>query len=53
MDRDIQKVIGAIIVWVAVMIGTKVMKKIQPEDKVYPVWAVMIGIIFTIVVIVL
>ena len=34
-------------VYVAGMIGIKIMKKIQPEDKIYPVWVAFVCIIVT------
>ncbi len=53
MDRGIQKIIAAIIVWTVVIIETKKMKKIQTEDKTYQILDVMIGIISTVVLIAL
>lgn len=52
MDINTQKVIGGIIVWLAVVIGIYIMKIEKPTDSVYPVWAVIVGIIFTVVVVV-
>ena len=34
-------------VWIIAIIGIFIMKKIQPSDKVYPVWVVIICIILT------
>lgn len=34
-------------VWIIAIIGILIMKKIQPSDKVYPVWVVIICIILT------
>lgn len=36
-------VLGAVCVWV--------MKKVAPEDKVYPIWALLIVFLFSLVVI--
>ncbi len=43
-------VIMVITVWVIAIIGIRVMKKIQPNGRIYPVWAVMICVLLTIVV---
>lgn len=41
-------VIGIVVlVWIVAFVGIRVMKKIQPNDKIYPVWAVIIAILFT------
>lgn len=36
-----------LIVYVVAIIGTVVMKKIQPENKWYPWWAAFICVLFT------
>ena len=43
-------VIMVITVWTVAIIGIRVMKKIQPNDRIYPVWAVIICVLLTIVV---
>lgn len=43
-------VIMVITVWAVAIIGIRVMKKIQPNGRIYPVWAVMICVLLTIVV---
>lgn len=43
-------VIMVITVWAVAIIGIRVMKKIQPNDRIYPAWAVMICVLLTIVV---
>lgn len=35
------------LVYIAGIIGFFVMKKIQPEDKIYPIWVVFVCILFT------
>ena len=35
------------IVWIVAVVGICIMKKLQPDDKIYPVWAVMICILLT------
>lgn len=35
------------IVYIIAIVGIVVMKKIQPEDKIYPVWAVFVCIVLT------
>ncbi len=35
------------IVWIVAIVGICIMKKLQPRDKIYPVWAVMICILLT------
>lgn len=36
-----------LIVWIVAVAGICIMKKIQPDDRIYPVWAVMICILLT------
>ena len=36
------------LVWVVAFIGIYIMKKLQPDDRIYPVWAVMVCILLTI-----
>lgn len=38
-----------LIVWSAIVIGIFVMKKIEPRNKVYPVYAILVGILYTII----
>lgn len=41
-------VVGALaIVWGAGVLGICIMKKIQPENKIYPVWAAVVCVAFT------
>lgn len=35
------------IVYIIAIVGIVVMKKIQPEDKIYPVWTVFVCIVLT------
>lgn len=35
------------LVYIAGIIGVFVMKKIQPEDKIYPIWVVCVCVLFT------
>ena len=37
-----------LVVWIVAAIGICIMEKIQPEDKIYPVWAVFVCIVLTI-----
>lgn len=41
--------IGALlaIVYVIGIIGIAIMKKLQPEDKIYPVWVVVVYVVLT------
>lgn len=41
-----EKILVAI-VWFVAVAGIGIMKKIQPDDKIYPVWAVMVCILLT------
>lgn len=36
-----------VLVWIVAFVGIHIMKKIQPGDKIYPVWAVTICILLT------
>lgn len=36
-----------IAVWIVAIVGIRIMKTIQPDDKIYPVWAVIICILLT------
>lgn len=41
--------IALVVVWLAVIIGTIIMKKIQPEVWIpYTIWAVFIAVLFTV-----
>lgn len=40
-------IIAVSVVWAAAGIGCCIMKRIQPEDKLYPWYAVVICVIFT------
>lgn len=33
------------------ILATKIMKKVAPEDKIYPFWALLVTILFSLVVI--
>ncbi len=35
------------IIWIAAAAGIAVMKKIEPHNRVYPVYAVIVALIFT------
>ena len=35
------------IVYIIAIVGSKKKKKIQPEEKIYPVWAVFVCIVLT------
>lgn len=37
-----------IAVWAVAAVGIRIMRKIQPEDRLYPVWAVFICILLTV-----
>ncbi len=39
--------IAIVIVWGAAILGCAYMKKIQPNDIIYPAWAVFVAIAFT------
>ncbi len=36
-----------VLVWGAAAIGIGIMKKLQPEDKIYPIWVAIVCIVFT------
>lgn len=36
-----------LVIYIIAAAGIVVMKKIQPEDKIYPVWAVFVCIVLT------
>lgn len=35
------------IVWIVAAIGICIMKREQPDNKIYPVWAIMVCILLT------
>ena len=35
------------IIWIAAMAGIVIMKKIEPHNRVYPVYAVIVALLFT------
>lgn len=39
---------GIIILWVACLLCIAIMKKIEPESKLYPLWALFVSIIVTV-----
>lgn len=41
------EVIMVAIVWIVAIIGIHIMKKIQPDDKLYPAYAIAICILLT------
>ena len=41
------KLIVTIIIWVVGIVCVFVMKKIEPNNKIYPVWALFIALAFT------
>ena len=41
------KLIVTVIVWIIGIIGIGIMKKIQPYNKIYPVWVAFVCIVFT------
>ena len=40
-------VLSVAFVWVVAIVGIKIMKKIQPEDKIYPFYVLAICILLT------
>lgn len=40
--------IGIVIIWAAVIAGTVVMRKIEPHNWIYPIYAVAIAVLATI-----
>ena len=44
------KTLLIIMMCVIASIGIKVMKKVAPEDKVYPIWALLIVLLFSLIV---
>ena len=48
--REVRKtsvIFALIIVYAVAGMGIRIMKKLQPDDKIYPVWAVIICILLT------
>lgn len=39
--------LALVIVYMVAFAGVVIMKKIQPDDKIYPVWVVIVCILFT------
>lgn len=35
------------IVWAAAIAGIKLMRKVQPENKIYPAWVAFVVVVFT------
>lgn len=44
---EVTETMAVVLVWIVALTGILIMKKIQPEDKIYPAWAATICIIFT------
>lgn len=43
----IQKIIAVFLIWEVALVATKIMKKIEPTNKIYPVWALSIAAMYT------
>lgn len=41
------KIVVTLGIWIVGAICVLVMKKIEPDDKIYPVWVLFIAIVFT------
>ena len=41
------KVLITIGIWILGALCVRIMKKIEPNDKVYPVWVLFIALVFT------
>lgn len=37
-----------VIMWVIGIIGIAIMKKIEPDNKIYPIWVLFIAMAFTV-----
>ena len=46
-SREAKQMIGCSIVWIAAIAGIGVMKKIEPHNKLYPPYVILIAILFT------
>lgn len=46
-EMEVTETMAVVLVWIVALAGILIMKKIQPEDKIYPAWAATICIIFT------
>lgn len=42
-----KNVLKVLFVWIVAFVGIRIMKKLQPEDKIYPFYAVAICILLT------
>lgn len=42
-----ENILLVLIVWIVAFAGICIMKKIQPGDKIYPVWAITVCILLT------
>lgn len=45
--KEMFKMILVVLVWIIALICLQIMKKIQPEDKIYPIWTVVICVLLT------
>ncbi len=36
-----------VLVWIVGVIGVAIMKKLQPENKIYPIWVAIVCILLT------
>lgn len=46
------KIIMTIVIWILGFVAVQIMKKIEPDNKIYPVWVLFIELMYTIVTIV-
>lgn len=39
---------GIVIVWLVAIIGIVIMQKIKPQDSIYPIYALIVAMIYTV-----
>lgn len=50
--RKVLEIIMTIVIWILGFVAVQIMKKIEPDNKIYPVWVLFIELMYTIVTIV-
>jgi hypothetical protein len=41
------EILLVVVIWIIAIIGICIMKKLQPDDRIYPAWAVAVCVLLT------
>lgn len=40
--------IALVVIWGVIILAINIMKKIEPKNRIYPAWAIFVGVVFTV-----